>query len=93
MTIEDVNKLSSLARIEMSDEEKAEFLGNMQSILGYVDQIKNADIDGVDREVGTVRNVLREDGNINQRGAYTEKILAQMPETENGFLKVKQILS
>ncbi len=93
MTIEDVNKLSSLARIEMSDEEKAEFLGNMQSILGYVDQIKNADIGGVEREVGAVKNVFREDASINQSGKYTDQILAQMPDTENGFLKVKQILS
>lgn len=92
MTIDDVNKLALLARIDMSDVEKQEFLANMESILGYVDQIKKATIDGVEREVGSVRNVVREDVVENESGSFTEKILAQAPGTEDGFLKVKQIL-
>lgn len=92
MTIDDVNKLALLARIDMSDAEKQEFLANMESILGYVDQIKKATIDGVEREVGSVRNVVREDVVENESGSFTDAILAQAPGTEDGFLKVKQIL-
>lgn len=93
MTIDDVNKLATLARIEMSAEEKQEFLQNMESILGYVDQIKKATVEGIEREIGDVRNVMREDADPHESGAYTDKILAQAPGTQDGFLKVKQILS
>jgi aspartyl-tRNA(Asn)/glutamyl-tRNA(Gln) amidotransferase subunit C len=93
MTIDDVNKLATLARIEMSAEEKQEFLENMESILGYVDQIKKATVEGVEREVGDVRNVMREDNDPHESGAYTDKILAQAPGSQDGFLKVKKILS
>ncbi len=92
MTIDDVNKLATLARIEMSDAEKQEFLGNMESILNYIDIIKNATIEGVEREVGDLRNVMREDENPYEGGEFTDKILNQAPSTEDGFVKVKQIL-
>lgn len=92
MTLEDVNKLAALARIEMSDAEKQEFLENMESILGYVDQIKNATVDGATPEIGMVRNVMREDDNADESGAFTDRILAEMPDTQDGYLKVKQIL-
>jgi aspartyl-tRNA(Asn)/glutamyl-tRNA(Gln) amidotransferase subunit C len=92
MTIEDVNKLAILARIEMSDAEKTEFLGNMESILGYIDIIKKATVEGVNPEIGEVRNVMRTDENPHESGKYTEKILAQAPDTQDGYLKVKKIL-
>lgn len=83
----------------MSAEEKQEFLQNMESILGYVDQIKKATVEGLPAqagvlpEVGDIRNVMREDTDPHESGAYTDKILAQAPGTQDGFLKVKKILS
>jgi len=96
MTIDDVHKLALLARIEMSLEEKQEFLENMESILGYVDIIKKATIDDlgadIEREIGEIRNVMREDENPHESGLYTEILMAEAPDTQDGFLKVKQIL-
>lgn len=92
MTIDDVNKLATLARIDMSEAEKQEFLGNMESILGYVDIIKSATVEGVKPEVGELRNVMREDTDPHESGVYTEKITAQFPTRDGDYLKVKQIL-
>lgn len=92
MTIEDVNKLATLARIEMSDAEKQEFLGNMESILSYVDIIKKADVSGIEKDAGDIRNVMREDTDAYDSGTFTGKILAGAPATQDGFLKVKKIL-
>ncbi len=92
MTIDDVNKLAELARIEMSDSEKQEFLGNMESILGYIDIIKNASVSGVVPDIGDVRNVMREDIEPHESGKYTDVILSQAPSVEKGYVKVKQIL-
>ena len=92
MTIDDVNKLASLARIDMSQSEKEEFLGNMESILGYIDIIKKADVSGIELAKSEVRNVMREDANPNETGFFTDRIIKEMPDSEAGYLKVKQIL-
>ena len=41
---------------------------------------------------GDIYNVMREDANPNESGMYTEIILAEAPATQDGYLKVKQIL-
>ena len=45
MNIKDVEILAKLARIELKEDEKKELLSDMDSILGYVKQIENAEVD------------------------------------------------
>ncbi len=92
MTIKDVEKLALLARIDISPAEKEEFLNNLESILKYVGQIQEVSVETGDREVGEVHNVMREDTNPRESGIYTEKMLEQAPATQDGYIKVKQIL-
>ncbi len=97
MTIKDVEKLALLARVEISDAEKQEFLANMESILDYVGQIQEVVTDAgiMNYELrikNEIHNVMREDDNPRESGQYTEKILANAPETRDGYFKVKQIL-
>ncbi len=92
MTIEEVAKLARLARIEISEEEKAEFVANFDSILAYVDIIKKATVEGIKPEIGELRNVMREDENPYEGGTFTDKILNQAPATQDKFVKVRKIL-
>lgn len=92
MTIQDIEKLAELARIEMPESEKQEFLDNMESTLRYVGIIEKVTAEIPVPTAGEVRNVLREDTDPRASGVYTEKILAQAPATQDGFVKVKQIL-
>lgn len=58
-----VEHIAHLARVEINEEEKG-FLGQQLSqILGYIDQLRELDVDGVDpyRGVFSQENVLRED--------------------------------
>ncbi len=90
MEIRDVEKLAELARIEIPDEEKAEFVKNLGSILGYVDIIKNAAVEGIKPEVGELRNVAREDEarDFDDR----QKLISAFPDSDGDYLKVKKIL-
>jgi aspartyl-tRNA(Asn)/glutamyl-tRNA(Gln) amidotransferase subunit C len=92
MEQKDVEKLASLARLEIPENEKQEFLDNLQSILGYVSQIQEVTGSATERTIGTLYNIVREDDAPHISGTYTEKILNEAPATEDGFLKVKQIL-
>lgn len=96
---DDVKRLAELSRTEMGEKEQEELAGEMDSILGFVSQVSEIvssfpspyKREGRDEVRGGV-NVMREDSNPNETGFYTERILAEMPNTERGYLKVKKIL-
>lgn len=93
ITKEDVKKLADLARIEVTEEEAEKMSKDMDSILGYVGQIKEVAGEQSDEvRFGKSVNSLREDRDPNQGGEYTDKILREAPETQDGFIKVKKIL-
>ena len=92
MQLEDVKKLAQMARIDMSDAELTDIARDFDSILAYVGQVqKVSDVSDVKQDF-ILENVMRDDVATNTGGQHTEKILAEMPDTQDGFLKVKQIL-
>jgi len=95
MDIEIIKKLANMARVDMDEKEMQEIGDSFGPILSYVGQIQEVS-DTSDASYEEVAdepiNVLREDIATNKGGEYTEQILSQAPGTENGFLKVKQIL-
>ena len=90
---DDVKHLAELSRLDFSDKEISSFKNDLDSILSYVDQIKeiSASVD-LDSRVGPVHNVLREDGNPYEDGEHREEIIESFPEKEGDYLKVKKIL-
>ncbi|MEK7586021.1 MAG: Asp-tRNA(Asn)/Glu-tRNA(Gln) amidotransferase subunit GatC [Patescibacteria group bacterium] len=92
MKLDDIKKLAEMARIDMSDEELVEIAKDFDSILAYVGQIQEISELSDTKKDYALENVMREDVITNKSGEYTDSILAQMPDTQDGFLKVKQIL-
>lgn len=98
MELEEIKKLADLARIDMSEEEMLEIAKDFKSILAYVDQIKevskNGNLQSISNDKNNyfIRNVGRDDIVTNKGGEFTQDILADAPDTKDGFLKVKQIL-
>lgn len=104
MQLEDIKKLAILARIDMTEEEMETIAKDFDPILAYVGQVQEAlnlnsakqgsseKLDEKKIEDYFLCNVMREDIATNTRGEYTDKIFANAPDTENGYLKVKQIL-
>lgn len=94
MNKEEVLRLAGLARIEVSENEAEKLSHEFENILGYVAEVKNA---SGGASVPTpadyaLKNVLREDTNPHESGIYTEKLLAEAPNREGDFVKVKKIL-
>lgn len=103
MELHDIKKLANLARIDMSEDEMKELAKDFEPILAYVSQVKealNLKPTGQDEDHSSqnkkedhfLYNIMREDIVTNKTGEYTEKIVGQMPDTQDGYLKVKQIL-
>jgi len=92
MTDVDVAKLALLSRIAVSDEELAELGREIPEILAFVEQISEAGGE-LTKDVGDHYNVMREDGEPHETGEYTEAMLAAMPNTKDGYLQVRKIIS
>ena len=92
MEVKDIKNLANLSRLEISDEEAEGLLGDLKSIIGYIDQIQSAPLSGTDIGAPTHRNVTHEDIVTTKNGEYTQALLAQAVDTVDGFVKVKKIL-
>lgn len=90
MDIKDVESLATLARIELTEQEKKELLSDMDSILGYVKQIEDMKVENTDSEY-KIYNAWRED--VLEPYEFSFKLITdQFPDAQDNFLKVKKIL-
>ncbi len=90
---DDVLKLARLARLHLTDEEVRTFQIEIETILGYVEQLQDVDLADVQPtyQVTGLTNVTRPDEVIDY-GADTERLLKNAPAIENGHIKVKRML-
>lgn len=91
ITKEEVKKLATLARLEVSPESLDGLAKELGTIIEYVGQIDSALTQETDRKLSP-NNVFRQDTVVNQTGEYTSSLLACAPASENGFVKVKKIM-
>lgn len=88
----DIEKVTRLARLELSEEEKGTFGHQLEHILTYMEQLNRLDTTGVEPTTHAIpiHNVFREDefkSSISQ-----EEVLAIAPDEEDGHFKVPRII-
>lgn len=108
ITTSDIEKLASLARMDISEEEKASFAKEIDSILGYVEQLNtvsahstgsaSASTTGAAGTVNTPvaplhRNQLRDDVSDAELNPASELLVKAAPQSEGDLVKVKKILN
>ena len=92
ITLAEVEHVARLARLDIAPDEKERMRGQLDAILGYVEQLRRVDTTGIEptAHVLPLVNVLRED---EVRPSYPEEaVLANAPEPEDGQFRVPRIL-
>lgn len=92
MNTEAVQKLATMMRMEISAEEAESIGRDMDAVIGYIDQLSQIDTSAITSTEPLLSNIAREDVATNDSGSYTEQILAEVPEVDNGFVKVKKVM-
>jgi len=94
LTREDVLKLARLARLTITDEEVEKYRAELNEILKYVEQLQNADVEGLEptSQVTGLKNVMAED-EIVDYGVSPDDLLKIAPATEGRHVKVKRMIS
>ena len=93
LTDEDILKLARLSRLHLSDEEKTQFKNEIESILGYVEQLQTVDLANTTptNQVTGLENVMRQDI-IKDYGMTQADLLKNAPAQQDGLIKVRRVL-
>ena len=87
-----VAKIASLARIRMSDEEVAAMVPELNNILGWVEQLAEVDVAGVEPMTAVIPNTLRLRDDVVTDGGVRTEVLANAPAPEHGFFGVPKVI-
>ena len=92
ITKKEVQHIAGLARVGLSEKEVEKYARDLSSILGWVEQLKEVDVAGVEptAHITGLENVAREDKA--REFSDKNKITDLFPEKKDGFNKVKSIL-
>lgn len=93
LSLDEIQKVALLARIELTDAELAVASTEISSILDFVDTIQNIDTAGVQptSQVTGLTDVWRED--LVEKCVIAPKLLlASAPDMQDGYIKVKKVL-
>ena len=90
---EDILKLAQLARLGLTTQEVEEYKTELNAILGYVEQLGDVDIDGLNptSQVTGLTNVTRPDS-VHDYGYTVQDLLKNVPAVENDLIKVKRMI-
>lgn len=92
ISLQDVEHVAKLARLELSDEEKQQFTEQLNAILKYADKLNELDTEQVEptSHVMKLTNVTREDQV--KPSLPIEKVMLNAPDEEDGQIKVPAVL-
>lgn len=88
-----IEHLAHLARLDITENEKEKYAGQISSILDYFDQLKELDTENVEplAHVFDLVNVTRED--VVKQHFSSDTVLAEAPDIENRQIKVRSVIT
>lgn len=92
LSVELTEHVAQLAHLELTDQEKAKFTDQMNSILDHFEQLAEIDVSNVvpTNHPMEITNVFREDKPLSS--LTQEEALANAPKKEDGFIKAPRIV-
>jgi len=92
LTIADVERIATLAQLELTDEEKRLFTKQLADVLAYAEQVQAIDTSGVPAtaHVNSAQRTERDD--VPQPCLSVEDVLANAPDADAGLFRVPRVI-
>jgi aspartyl-tRNA(Asn)/glutamyl-tRNA(Gln) amidotransferase subunit C len=87
-----VKRIGRLARIRIEEDEVATYQDELNVILGFVEQLNEVDVEGVEPMTSVTPMRLRRREDKVTDGGYPEKIVKNAPLTEDNFFMVPKVV-
>jgi aspartyl-tRNA(Asn)/glutamyl-tRNA(Gln) amidotransferase subunit C len=87
-----VRHIAKLARIAVSDEEVSALAPELSNILGWIEQLGEVDVSGVQPMTAVIPNKLRLREDVVTDGGIRDAVLANAPNAEHGFFAGPKVI-
>jgi aspartyl-tRNA(Asn)/glutamyl-tRNA(Gln) amidotransferase subunit C len=84
--------VAHLARIEVAEAELAPLAAELSSILGWMEQLREVDVEGVEPMTSVTPMRLRWRDDVVTDGGDRERVLANAPDARDGFFTVPKVV-
>ena len=94
MTVDNdtVRRIARLARIAVKDEDLAPLAGELNSILGWVEQLNEVDVADIAPMTSAVETTLKRRDDKVTAGNIPDDIVRNAPQSEHGFFVVPKVV-
>lgn len=88
----DIEKIASLAKIRLKDDEKKKLQKDLDTILNYIEKLKELDTNDIEptSHVLNLENVFRED--VVKPSNVIDDVLNHAPKRDGKFFKVPKVV-
>jgi aspartyl-tRNA(Asn)/glutamyl-tRNA(Gln) amidotransferase subunit C len=90
--IETVRRVARLARIAVTDEEAERMSGELNRILGFVEQLNEVDVSGIEPMTSVIPFAIKKRPDVVTDGGKAEDIVANAPATAENFFLVPKVV-
>ncbi|MCB1383019.1 MAG: Asp-tRNA(Asn)/Glu-tRNA(Gln) amidotransferase subunit GatC [Notoacmeibacter sp.] len=87
-----VKRVAHLARIAVSEEEASRMTGELNSILGFVEQLDEVSVEGIEPMTSVIPMEMKKREDVVTDGAKADDIVANAPATEDHFFQVPKVV-
>ncbi|MFZ4380531.1 MAG: Asp-tRNA(Asn)/Glu-tRNA(Gln) amidotransferase subunit GatC [Sandarakinorhabdus sp.] len=92
VTDETVRKIARLARIAVAEEDVPGLTGELNGILGWIEQLGEVDTAGIAPMASVMPGTLRWRADVVSDGDIQDKVLANAPDATSGFFAVPKVI-
>jgi aspartyl-tRNA(Asn)/glutamyl-tRNA(Gln) amidotransferase subunit C len=89
---DNVRAIAHLARVKVPEEALDSLAGELNNILGWVEQLDEVDTDGVPPMTSVVATKYVQRNDVVDDGGIVEDVLANAPERVDGFFVVPKVV-
>jgi aspartyl-tRNA(Asn)/glutamyl-tRNA(Gln) amidotransferase subunit C len=87
-----VRRIAHLARIAVADDEVEHLRGELNAILGFVEQLSEVDVEGVEPMTSVIPMEMKKRPDVVTDGAIPEDIIKNAPAAEDHFFVVPKVV-
>jgi len=85
-------KVAKLARIKVEDDALPALASEFNTILGFIEQLNEVDVDGVEPMTSVTPQRLKRREDVVNDGNQQPKVLASAPDAREGFFAVPKVM-
>lgn len=87
-----VKRVAHLARIAVSEEEANRMTGELNGILGFVEQLSEVDVSGVEPMTSVMPMAMKKRADVVTDGGIPEIVVGNAPASEDHFFLVPKVV-